>query len=96
MIAVKLIVYKCRTSSTELEFFKTDTSWVRTFVLQLTILCFTTAPLRQAEIIDVKKEGLYSLHSTQHSYTIFLVEVRTSCLYRTMYVFKCYCIEEDT
>jgi hypothetical protein len=44
MIAVKLIVYKNRTSSTELEFFKTDTSGAQTFILQLTILYFTTAP----------------------------------------------------
>ncbi len=44
MISVKLSVYKYWTSSPELEFFKIDTSGARTFVFQLTILCFTTAP----------------------------------------------------
>ncbi len=47
----------------------------------------------QAKSIDVKKEGLHSLHSTQLvcellSYTIFCLW----CLYRTMYVFMCFYI----
>jgi hypothetical protein len=34
-INIELIVYKCRTSSTELEFFKSSTAWARTCNLHI-------------------------------------------------------------
>jgi hypothetical protein len=94
------IFYKCRTSLTKVEFLKTATTGARTFVLRLTIHCFTTAPHLpynseyQAKRVVMKKEGLYSLHSTQlvcefHSYPIFLVW--DACTVQCMYLlFLCF------
>ncbi len=43
-INIELIVYKCRTSSTELEFFKSNTAWAQTCIFTSTIFYSTTAP----------------------------------------------------
>ncbi len=46
MMTIEIILnfYKCRTSSTTVECLKTDATGAQTFVLRLTIHCFTTAP----------------------------------------------------
>jgi hypothetical protein len=67
------IFYKCRTTSTKVEYLKTGVTGTRTLVLRSTIHCFTTALqlpckiLVQAKVIDVNKDGQYTAYTVQRA-----------------------------